>query len=97
MATPKKKPSANKKPRSAKAAGRKTPARKAVVAPKAAPAPAPKRLTAEAAPAERVNIPVEMPDFDTWGTNAKAFAKANPAALVVGVLAVILALLLLFP
>ncbi|MCP5405175.1 MAG: hypothetical protein H6922_03010 [Pseudomonadaceae bacterium] len=46
---------------------------------------------------ERLNIDVDMPDFNTWGRNALGFAKANPAALVAGALAVLLALMLMFP
>lgn len=47
-----------------------------------------------AKPGERLEIPA--PDFREWWDNLKAFAHRSPAALVVGVIAVWMALVLLF-
>jgi hypothetical protein len=45
-------------------------------------------------PMERLELPA--PDFQEWGDNLKAYAHKNPAALVVGIIAVWMALVLLF-
>ena len=47
-----------------------------------------------AKPGERLEIPA--PDFQEWWDNLKAFAYRSPAALVVGIIAVWMALVLLF-
>lgn len=48
----------------------------------------------KAKPGERLEIPA--PDFQEWWDNLKAFAYKSPATLVVGIIAVWMALVLLF-
>ena len=51
------------------------------------------KIVGEPMAAERMNIDI---DWAAWGDNFKAFARKNPAGLIVGAMAVLLAFLLIF-